>query len=829
MKRTLCFTLLFGLFAVTTQAQPNAWVNEIHYDNDGGDTGEFVEVVIENPSAYALSDFSVVFYNGNGGTSYESETLDAFTVGSASGDYTVYSTQVAGIQNGAPDGLALVHDGTVLQFLSYEGTFTAAGGPADGQTSTDIGVSETGSTPAGESLQLEGSGTTYADFTWTGPAAESPGAVNANQTLGSSGVITVDDDGGSDYTSIQAAVDNASAGQIVDVLPGTYEEQVVITTDDLIIRGAGSGTDPSSNTIIRSPESLSYAFNTGSNDNYPIVGVDGVTNSTLENLRIDGAGRGNGNDRFVGVGFWNAGGTVTNSVITGVRETPLGGMQHGVGIYADNDTGGPYAVNVTGTTVDDFQKNGMALHGAGLTVNVEGNTIAGAGVTGVIGQNGIQVGDGATGSIVQNDVSDLAFDGATYAAAGILVQLADGNTVVEGNTVERAQVGLWFYNSSAGVTGNSVASPATVGLGSWGAILDPVTSAHTPEPTPFGTSRDEATSFQKTSAAISYTFDENTLVGDDAESSTGLEIYSDSETVHVTGTGNLIRDFATGVFIGEGDEGLIESVVLNENCIVSNESAGLVNSAALIVDATDNWWGSAAGPGTGGANGVDGPVTADPFAADPVSGVEGCGGASQECLASAFTETVVSNEPPGVVEITIDDPEGIGQVRFYEVANFTIASADGDFTDQGDGTWTPSTPGDMETVFTLTQADTDNPDASYFAQITNGCGTLTDIDPPHGFNGTATTFALEGNYPNPFHTQTTIGFDLPEAVDVTLAVYDVMGRKVATLVDQFMAAGTHDVIWQGRDRSGEVLASGVYFVRLEAGDRIATQRLTLVR
>ncbi|NBB87495.1 MAG: T9SS type A sorting domain-containing protein, partial [Bacteroidetes bacterium] len=103
------------------------------------------------------------------------------------------------------------------------------------------------------------------------------------------------------------------------------------------------------------------------------------------------------------------------------------------------------------------------------------------------------------------------------------------------------------------------------------------------------------------------------------------------------------------------------------------------------------------------------------------------------------------------------------------------------------------------------------------------------IDPPHGFDVTPVAFALEGNYPNPFRTQTTLQFDVPEPVDVTLSVYDVMGRKVATLVDQPMQAGAHEVVWQGRGRNGQTLASGVYFVRLTAGDRTATQRLTIVR
>ncbi len=77
-----------------------------------------------------------------------------------------------------------MRDGAVVQFLSYEGTITGAAGPAAGQTSTDIGVSENGSEPDGQSLQLTGTGRTYGDFTWAAAATATPGAPNAGQTFG---------------------------------------------------------------------------------------------------------------------------------------------------------------------------------------------------------------------------------------------------------------------------------------------------------------------------------------------------------------------------------------------------------------------------------------------------------------------------------------------------------------------------------------------------------------------------------------------------------------------------------------------------------------------
>jgi hypothetical protein len=99
--------------------------------------------------------------------------------------FVVLNYPVNGIQNGAPDGIALVDNtNNLVQFLSYEGSFVGVGGAADGITSTDVGVSEIGNESTGLSLQLTGTGTTYQDFTWASPATETPDAVNNGQTFG---------------------------------------------------------------------------------------------------------------------------------------------------------------------------------------------------------------------------------------------------------------------------------------------------------------------------------------------------------------------------------------------------------------------------------------------------------------------------------------------------------------------------------------------------------------------------------------------------------------------------------------------------------------------
>lgn len=150
-------------------------VSELHYDNAGGDVGEFIEVAGE--AGASLEGWSLVLYNGNGGVPYRTIDLDGTL-----NDAGVASVDAAGLQNGAPDGIAVVApDGTVAEFLSYEGTITAVGGPADGMTSTDIGVAETSSTPVGQSLQK------LADGTWVGPIAATRDAANGEGDTGGGG------------------------------------------------------------------------------------------------------------------------------------------------------------------------------------------------------------------------------------------------------------------------------------------------------------------------------------------------------------------------------------------------------------------------------------------------------------------------------------------------------------------------------------------------------------------------------------------------------------------------------------------------------------------
>lgn len=171
------------------------FVNEIHYDPSGTDANEAIELI--GPPGTSLANVSVVLYNCSTPTAavtYNTRALTGVLLDTGYGVGAVSWTYASnGIQNGAPDALALVQGGSVLEFLSYEGTCTAAAvgatnaGPAAGMTTTDIGASEVDAT-IGTSIQRVGTGCFGDDFTWQSGLANTFGRVNTAQTLDCSAV-----------------------------------------------------------------------------------------------------------------------------------------------------------------------------------------------------------------------------------------------------------------------------------------------------------------------------------------------------------------------------------------------------------------------------------------------------------------------------------------------------------------------------------------------------------------------------------------------------------------------------------------------------------------
>ena len=113
----------------------------------------------------------------------------------------------------------------------------------------------------------------------------------------------------------------------------------------------------------------------------------------------------------------------------------------------------------------------------------------------------------------------------------------------------------------------------------------------------------------------------------------------------------------------------------------------------------------------------------------------------------------------------------------------------------------------------------------YGALVQKYNGTSVNVRP----GGLPATFALAQNYPNPFNPITKIQFDIPERTHVNLTVFNVLGQKVTTLVDEELAPQSYEAEWNGLSDGGNKVASGIYFYRLTAGDNVQTKKMMMLK
>ncbi|MEM1127547.1 MAG: T9SS type A sorting domain-containing protein [Bacteroidota bacterium] len=223
----------------------------------------------------------------------------------------------------------------------------------------------------------------------------------------------------------------------------------------------------------------------------------------------------------------------------------------------------------------------------------------------------------------------------------------------------------------------------------------------------------------------------------------------------------------------------------------------------------------------------------------------------QACPTPAITaKRVFANaSPQPYLEIDLD--AGPGQnleivnfvdtdrtTRFLQGLTASLVSGGLDPSNPGqvpfdDFEWTASSTGSQTATFRLTSDG--SPNFAYFVEITNTCEATAYVDPQGAFDAFATSaertldlpgaLTLEGNYPNPFNPQTVIRYGLAESAEVTLAVYDVMGRQVAVPVAaQMQGAGWHEATFEASH-----LPSGVYLYRLQAGTQTLTGQMSLLK
>jgi parallel beta-helix repeat protein len=258
------------------------------------------------------------------------------------------------------------------------------------------------------------------------------------------------------YSTISSAIAAANPGDTIEVCPSTYPEAVYINKANLKLTGIN--IDGSS--LIELDPSAGYQIedaNPSASD--PTVSgvlvVDSVSGVAIKNISVNGyaattTGSSGCSIDNVGIYFRNASGSIVNSAVSYIGLNPDGsitGCQEGLGVFIES-YGGTASVTMTGNSIHDFDKNGITADGSAATLVATNNAVTGAGPTPLIAQNGIQVSDGAKGTVNSNVVSSVDYTPSSTAATGILFYLAADDGQVNNNVVSDSNNGVYFQGSN---------------------------------------------------------------------------------------------------------------------------------------------------------------------------------------------------------------------------------------------------------------------------------------------------------------------------------------------------------------------------------------------
>ncbi len=290
------------------------------------------------------------------------------------------------------------------------------------------------------------------------------------------------------FGTIQDAVTAADSGDTISVSAGVYQEQVTDDGKKLTITGAGEGK-----TIIESPDASALVANvtdtTSSRpDKYAIIGAKDGANLTLSGLSINGLMQGDINDPngsgsydFAGIDATNATLTITGTAqktgvdVTGIEEAEdasgqPSGNQRNTAVILDVNNGLSRTDSLSGLSIEHFQKNGLAAYGAGLTVSLAHSLITGSGDITTTAQNGIELVNGATGTLNANTISGINYTGTADATASSILALNAGSKLsITGNTItgdeaDGGDLGIYIGGTNGGAVSNNKITNQGLGI-----------------------------------------------------------------------------------------------------------------------------------------------------------------------------------------------------------------------------------------------------------------------------------------------------------------------------------------------------------------------------
>jgi titin len=183
---------------------------------------------------------------------------------------------------------------------------------------------------------------------------------------------------------------------------------------------------------------------------------------------------------------------------------------------------------------------------------------------------------------------------------------------------------------------------------------------------------------------------------------------------------------------------------------------------------------------------------------------------SVSAISGDSIEVIGTAIPNSTIEF-FSDP--IDEGKFYE-GNYVISGPSSNFVWRGTV---------RDSMITATVTDT-NGNTSEFS-----LPSITGVISEDILSDLPTNFQIEQNYPNPFNPTTIIRYDLPKTVKVSLNIYNILGQEVHTLVNEKQPAGEKSVVWDGRDRLGREVSSGIYIYKIQAGNYVKCRKMVLIR